>query len=308
MSLKRSLSTSKCIGNAAKQRIADDFLSIHLDKPIPRMTMLAYDSAQRPPPFIDELIQLLRYRDLVLLMAGNILKNRYKRSFLGIVWMLLNPLLQTIVLAVAFGALFKSALPHYAVYLLSGLLAWSFITQTTQYTMGVMATGSGLLKRIYIPRATYVVAVVGNGLVNFLISILPLALIVLVLQHPVSTSWLFLPVSILILAVFTLGLALLLSTASVFFNDSIDIYQIVVQAGFFLTPIMYPPSVLPEGLSGWMVLNPFFLMVELFRTPIYSNAVPETGLVVAAAVLALTTLLVGWTVFARQADQLAYRL
>ena len=103
-------------------------------------------------------------------MAGNILKNRYKRSLLGIFWMLLNPLLQTIVLAVAFGALFKSALPHYPVYLLSGLLAWSFMTQTTQYTMGVMATGSGLLKRIYIPRATYVVAVVGNGLVNFLIS------------------------------------------------------------------------------------------------------------------------------------------
>ena len=109
----------------------------------------------------------------------------------------------------------------------------------------------------------------------------------LVLQHPVSASWLFLPVSILILAVFTLGLALLLSTASVFFNDSIDIYQIVVQAGFFLTPIMYPPSVLPEALSGWMVLNPFFLMIELFRTPIYASAVPDLGLIAAAAALAL---------------------
>lgn len=274
----------------------------------PRMTMIEYDSAQRPPPFVDEFLQLLRYRDLVLLMAGNILKNRYKRSLLGIFWMLLNPLLQTIVLAVAFGALFKSALPHYPVYLLSGLLAWSFMTQTTQYAMGVMATGSGLLKRIYIPRATYVMAVAGNGLINFLISILPLALIVLVLQHPVSVSWLFLPVSILILAVFTLGLALLLSTASVFFNDSIDIYQIVVQAGFFLTPIMYPPSVLPEALSGWMMLNPFFLMIELFRTPIYASAVPDLGLIAAAATLACATLLAGWTVFTRQADQLAYRL
>ena len=267
-----------------------------------------YDSAQRRQPFIDEFLQLFRYRDLVLLMTGNILKNRYKRSLLGIFWMLLNPLLQTIVLAVAFGALFQSALPHYPVYLLSGLLAWSFMTQTTQYAMGVMATGSGLLKRIYIPRATYVVAVAGNGLINFLISILPLALIVLVLQHPVSVSWLFLPVSILILAVFTLGLALLLSTASVFFNDSIDIYQIVVQAGFFLTPIMYPPSVLPEALSNWMVLNPFFLMIELFRTPIYASAVPDSGLIAAAATLACATLLAGWTVFTRQADQLAYRL
>lgn len=271
-------------------------------------TTLEYDSARRPPPFVDEFVQLFRYRDLVLLMAGNILKNRYKRSMLGILWMLLNPLLQTIVLAVAFGTLFKSALPHYPVYLLSGLLVWSFMTQTTQYAMGVMATGSGLLKRIYIPRATYVVAVVSNGLVNFLVSVLPLALIVLVFQHPVSTSWLFLPISILILAMFTLGLALLLSAASVFFNDSIDIYQIVIQAGFFLTPIMYPPSVLPETLSGWMVLNPFFLMIELFRAPIYIGTIPNAGLITATIALASVTLLAGWAVFTRKADQLAYRL
>jgi ABC-type polysaccharide/polyol phosphate export permease len=94
----------------------------------------------------------------------------------------------------------------------------------------------------------------------------------------------------------------------VFFNDSIDIYQIVVQAGFFLTPIMYPPSVLPEALSGWMVLNPFFLMIELFRTPIYASAIPDAGPDRGAAVLAFATLLAGWTVFTRQADQLAYRL
>lgn len=272
------------------------------------MTGLTYDSALRPPPFVDELAQLWRYRDLVLLLAGNILKNRYKRSLLGILWMLLNPLLQTIVLAIAFGALFKSALSHYPIYLLSGLLAWNFMTQTTQYAMGVMAGGGGLLKRVYIPRATYIVAVVGNGLVNFLVSILPLILIVLAFQHPISATWLFLPASILILATFTLGLALLLATAAVFFTDSIDIYQIVIQAGFFLTPIMYPPEVLPEPLSGWLLLNPFFVMIELFRTPIYADSIPDAGMIVGGVILALATLLIGWTVFTRKADQLAYRL
>jgi len=269
---------------------------------------LAYDSDLRPPPFVDELVQLWRYRDLVLLLTGNILKNRYKRSLLGILWMLLNPLLQTIVLAIAFGALFQSALPHYPIYLLSGLLAWNFVTQTTQYAMGVMAGGGGLLKRIYIPRATYIVAVVGNGLVNSLVSILPLLLVMIVFQHPLGASWAFLPFSLLILTAFTLGLALLLSTASVFFTDSIDIYQIVVQAGFFLTPIMYPPSVLPGPLNDWLLLNPFYLLIELFRTPIYANAVPDAGLIASATALALATLLTGWTVFTRRVDQLAYRL
>jgi len=269
---------------------------------------LAYDSDLRPPPFVDELVQLWRYRDLVLLLTGNILKNRYKRSLLGILWMLLNPLLQTIVLAIAFGALFQSALPHYPIYLLSGLLAWNFVTQTTQYAMGVMAGGGGLLKRIYIPRATYIVAVVGNGLVNSLVSIVPLLLVMIVFQHPLCGSLAFLPFSLLILTAFTLGLALLLSTASVFFTDSIDIYQIVVQAGFFLTPIMYPPSVLPGPLNDWLLLNPFYLLIELFRTPIYANAVPDAGLIASATALALATLLTGWTVFTRRVDQLAYRL
>lgn len=270
--------------------------------------MIEYDSEKRPPPFLDEFIQLLQYRDLIFLLAGNILKNRYKRSILGILWMLLNPLLQTIVLAIAFGTIFKSALPNYPVYLLSGLLAWSFITQTTQYAMGIMAGGGGLLKRIYIPRATYVVAVVGNGLVNFLISVLPLTLIIILLKHTVSASWLFLPISILILAVFTLGLALLLSTASVFFTDSIDIYQIVIQAGFFLTPVVYPLSVLPDSINQWIILNPFFPLIELFRQPIYDNTIPTMGLILSTALLALVMLLVGWTVFTHKADQLAYRL
>lgn len=96
---------------------------------------MEYDSNKRLPLFIYEFIQLFYYRDLIILMTGNILKNRYKRSILGVLWMLLNPLLQTIVLAIAFGTLFKSSVPGYHIYLLSGLIAWNFITQTTQYSM-----------------------------------------------------------------------------------------------------------------------------------------------------------------------------
>ena len=71
---------------------------------------------------------------------------------------------------------------------------------------------------------------------------------------------------------------------------------------------MYPPTVLPEGLNVWMVLNPFFLLIELFRIPIYANAIPDSGLMAGGAVLAVTTLIAGWAVFTGKADQLAYRL
>ena len=270
--------------------------------------MLEYDSTNRPPPVIDEFIQLVHYRDLIFLMVGNILKNRYKRSVLGIFWMLLNPLLQTIVLSIAFGTMFKSSLPNYAVYLLCGLLAWNFITQTTQYAMSTMAYGGGLLKRVYIPRATYIVAAVGNGLINFLISIISLIIIVIFLAHPITLAWLFLPVSILILTIFALGFALLLSTASVFFTDTIDIYQVLVQALFFLTPIMYPPSILPIEFNQLLAFNPFLILIEIFRIPIYTNQLPNFSLIINAVSLSFITLVTGWVLFTNKADQLAYRL
>lgn len=270
--------------------------------------MIEYDSDKRPPPAIDEFFQLVRYRDLILLMVENILKNRYKRSVLGIFWMLLNPLLQTVVLSIAFGTMFKSSLPNYAVYLLSGLLAWNFITQTTQYAMSTMAYGGGLLKRIYIPRATYIIAAVGNGLTNLIISIGALFVIIVFLNHKPTLAWLFLPVSIAILTIFSLGLALLLSTASVFFTDTVDIYQVLVQALFFLTPIMYPPSILPSELSQLLVLNPFVILIDIFRIPIHANHLPDLGLIINAVSLSLITLGAGWVLFTSKADQLAYRL
>lgn len=270
--------------------------------------MIEYDSAKRPPPIIDEFVQLIQYRDLILLMVENILKSRYKRSILGIFWMLLNPLLQTIVLTIAFGAIFKASLPNYPVYLLSGLLIWSYITQTTQYAIGTMAYGGGLLRRIYIPRATYIVAAIGNGLINLLISTISLFIIVIFLGHPVTSSWIFLPVSIFILTVFTFGFALLLCTASVFFTDTVDIYQVLIHALFFLTPIMYPSSILPVEISQYIALNPFALLIDIFRIPIYNNELPDISISIKAILLSTITLTVGWTTFTNKADQVIYRL
>ncbi|MGB4948289.1 MAG: ABC transporter permease [Candidatus Competibacter denitrificans] len=270
--------------------------------------MLKYDSVKRPPLIIDEFIQLIRYRDLVILIIENILKSRYKRSTLGIFWMLLNPLLQTIVLTIAFGTMFKSSLPNYAVYLLCGLLIWNYITQTTQYAMVSMTQGGGLLRRIYIPRATYIVASTGNGLINLLVSIASLAIIIFFLNHPITLSWFFLPISILILTMFTLGFALLLSTAAVFFNDTVDIYQVLTQALFFLTPIMYPPSILPTEIGKYLIWNPIIPLIDIFRIPIYNNTLPDMDIIIKAIILATVMLIVGWTLFTNKADQVIYRL
>src|SRR6266849_6535181 len=125
------------------------------------LKVVEYDSAAPRLSPLAELAELIRCRDLLRMMVANIIKTRYKRSALGVVWTLLNPLLNMAVLTLAFSTLFRFSLPHYPVYVLSGLIFWNFFTQTTLYAMNTLVWGGGLLKRVYIPRTIFSVAAVG---------------------------------------------------------------------------------------------------------------------------------------------------
>lgn len=267
-----------------------------------------YDSAARGSRALSELAALLRYRELLGQLISSHIKTRYKRSALGVLWTLLQPLLHMAVLTLAFSALFRSTLAHYPVYLLCGLIVWNFFSQTTVFAMNSLVWGGGLLKRIYVPRTIFATAAIGNGLVNLGLSLAPLLLIMLLLGHPLYPTWWFVPVAVLLLAMFALGVALFLSALAVFFVDVVDLYQALLQAWFFLTAVMYPVSILPPAYAGYINLNPLYNLVELFRAPIYQGQLPEPHIILAAAAAAVITLLAGWWTFARKADDFAYRL
>jgi lipopolysaccharide transport system permease protein len=267
-----------------------------------------YDSAAPGSVALRELAALVRYRDLLALMIGNLIKMRYKRSTLGIIWTLLQPLLHMAVLAIAFSSLFRFALPNYPVYLLCGLIAWNFFAQTTVFAMNSLIWGGGLLKRIYLPRTIFATAAVGQGLVNLLLSLVPLLVIMLAFGHPLYPTWWFVPLSIVLLAMFSLGVALFMSSLAVLFADVVEMYQVLIQAGFFLTAVMYPVSILPPAYAWYINLNPVYNLVELFRAPIYLGQLPGPNTIMAAAAAAFVSLIVGWWTFTRKANELAYRL
>src|SRR5689334_958733 len=160
---------------------------------------IEYDSAARRSPMVEELLALLRYKDLLRLLIINTIKTRYKRSAFGVVWTLLNPLLNMAVMTIAFSALFRGSLIHYPVYILSGLICWNFFNQTTTYAMSTLVWGGNLIKRIYVPRTIFAVASIGTGLVNLGLSLIPLILIMLFLGHPFYPTWWFLPFAVLLL-------------------------------------------------------------------------------------------------------------
>jgi len=267
-----------------------------------------YDSASRPAAALEELVELVRYRDLVGQLVRRDIVTRYKRSALGIAWTMLNPLGMMLVLTVAFSQLF-SATHAYAAYLLIGIVAWSFFSQTTMAAMRNMVWGGGLIQRIYIPKTVFAVSAIGTGLVNLLLSMVPLAIVIVATGLPLRPTVLLLPMAFVLLACFALGMGLLLSTMAAYFPDVAEMYEIALQAWFYLTPIIYPEDIIPEPLRFWLFnLNPMYYFIRLFRQALYYDVWPAPERLAIAVAVALIALVIGWVAFTRKADEFAYQI
>ena len=266
-----------------------------------------YDSAEFHGPMRDALWELIRYKDLLRLLVVTNIKARYKRSVLGMAWTLLNPLLMMIVMTIAFSALFRFSLPNYPVYVLSALVLWQFFTQTTTHAMNQLAWGNDLLKKVYIPPAVFPVSAVGTGLVNLGLSVIPLAIIMLVMRHPFTWALLWLPVSVFLISLFCIGLGLLVSIIAVFFSDFVQMYGVILRIWFYLTPVMYPERIIPEKYLWIVKLNPMYHFMRCWRDPIYLGTLPPIESVFVCVAWAFGTLFLGWWAFSRKAHEFAVR-
>ncbi len=267
---------------------------------------LVYDSARVGPPVLAELHQLLRYRDLVRLLTESNIKSRYKRSVLGVFWTLLNPLLHMTVLTVAFSAVFKSQVPHYPVYVLAGLIVWNFFSQVTSASMTAVISGGNLMRQIYIPPSVFCVATVAAGLVNVVLSLIPLAAIMVIVRHHFTIALVFVPAALFLLSLFTLGLSLALGALAVFFTDLVEFYGVLLRAGYFLTAVMYPITIIPEKWRWVIEINPVYSYIRLFRDPIYNGVFPPWEALLIGTVSALLALALGWWILARKAHEIVY--
>ncbi len=266
-----------------------------------------YDSADRPPAMIAELHELMRYRDLVHLLTISNIKTRYKRSVLGVGWTLLNPLLHMTVLTLAFSAVFKSSITDYPVYVLSGLIVWNFFSQITTQAMTAVISGGNLMRQIYIPPSVFCVATATAGLVNLGLSLIPLILIMVIMGHPFHVALVFVPLAVLALFLFSLGVALMLGTLAVFFTDLVELYGVLLRAGYFLTAVMYPITVIPNKWRWVIKINPVYSYICCFRDPIYAGTFPSWQTFAIAGVSGVLVLIAGWWVLARKAHEIVYR-
>lgn len=250
-----------------------------------------------------------KYRHLIFAFVKRDVVTRYKRSALGVAWTMLNPLGTMIIMVIVFSALFQNTTPLYPVYVLTGIIVWNFFAQVTQASPQTLLWGGGLVHRVYMPRTVFALTAVGAAMVNLLLSFIPLIVVMLWLGTPPGLPVLMLPYAILMIAMFALGIGLLLSAMVAQFPDIVDIYAIVLVAWMYMSAIFYPYDIIPETYFWWFHnLNPIYHLLLLFRDPLYYGNWPSMGHVAVATVVAVTTLLVGWFAFARKADELAYRI
>jgi len=266
-----------------------------------------YDSLQRPHPFLEEIFELWRFRELVFLWAGRNIKLRYKRSVLGILWTLIEPLMLMTILSVVFSTLFRIQLEHYPIYLLSGLLLFDFFSRSTLQIVEEIVASQGLASRVYVPRTVFAVATILSYLVSWLIALIPLLVIMLVLRHPVTPAFTTIPIGMALTALFALGIGLGVATLGASFHDVKLTYQVLLTAWMYATPIIYPLDIVPESFRRFFLLNPLVYLSQMVRDPAYFGQVAPLTTWLLALAISLATAALGWWIFTSRRSVLDYR-
>ena len=250
--------------------------------------------------------EILGSRDLIRNLVHRELTGRYKRSIIGFMWTMLNPIIMTFVYMVVFATIFNISNKDYVIYFLSAYLVWNFFAQSTSTAAKCILGAGGLIKKIYMPKIILVLSVVISALVNFVAALAPLFILVPILGQGFNISMLFLVVPFTFVFLFTLGVSLILASYTVFFVDIGEFYNVILMPWMFLTPIMYPIDSIAKKYLFLIKWNPMYYLIECFRMPIYKGHLPDTSMIAISGLISVVTLVIGYVVFTRNEDDFVY--
>src|SRR5260370_13906159 len=204
-----------------------------------------------------------------------------------------------IILTVVFSSLVGSRVEHYAVFLISMLLLWIFFAQALNYSVECLVSNGDLLKKVRVAKSVFPVAVILSNTINFLLSLLPLALILVALRFPLHWTWVYLPIPIMGLLLVVLGCGSFLSAVNVDFRYVTHIVPIILQGYFYFSPIMFSLELLPQQYHIFFRLNPMLYILNGFRLAIYYGQLPTLQSVAASIAIGAFTLFLGYSFFRR---------
>lgn len=257
-------------------------------------------------------LNLKKYTFLMTQLISRDFKIKYKRSVLGVLWSLLYPLLMMAVMALVFTNMFKFRMDgvNYLVYLMTGLVIWNYFNEATQLGMGAIITNFSLLNKVYIPKYIFPLAKCLFVGINFILSLIPLIIIILFSGNSVEGTkcyiniyYLVLPFIFLCVLMFTLGLSYILSSLAVFLRDTIYIYGILLTIWNYFTPIFYDFEILPFWLKSILKFNPLYNYISAFREIILFSKMPSLSLLTSCFLSGFLTLILGLFIFKKSQDK-----
>ena len=221
------------------------------------------------------------------------IKTKYRKSILCVFWTILNPLFMMVVLSVVFSNMFKFDVEYFPVYLLSGQLIFNFFNEATTNAMGAIVANGPLIKKIYVPKYMFVLSRIFSSSINLLASFTAMIFVMLAMRVELHYTVLLAPIPLIFIVFFSLGVGLILSAITVKFRDIMHLYSVFVTALMYLTPVIYPMSILPEWLKKIVLLNPITNILMMFRDVMLNNMLPSIGSILLAAVETAMVMVIG---------------
>ena len=244
-----------------------------------------------------------RYRFLIQQLVSRDFKTKYKRSVLGIVWSFLNPLLTMLVQYVVFSTIFKSDIPNFPVYLLTGIVLFNFFSEACSMGITSILGNASLITKVYVPKYIYPVTRVLSSGINMLFSLVPLLMMIFLTKTALTPAILLLPFSLACLICFCTGMVLVLSAAMVFFRDTQFLWNVLSMIWMYATPIFYPESIIPARFLTIYKLNPLYHFIRFARTVIMDGVSPEPKAYLICFVFAVGSLIIGGLIFRKAQDK-----
>ena len=246
---------------------------------------------------------LTRYSFLIRQLVARDFKAKYKRSVLGMLWSFLNPLLTMSIQYVVFSTIFRSTIPNFIIYLLSGIICFNFFSEATGMCLMSIIGNATLINKVYVPKYIYPFSRTVSSSINLLLSLVPLFIMLLVTGTPIRPSIVLLPFALIMLFILSYGVGLILASMMVFFRDTQFLWNIFSMLLMYLTPIFYPDSIIPARFMTVYKLNPLYHVIRFIRSILIDGVSPEPKAYLLCAILCLVPFLVGVVIFRKNEDK-----
>ena len=248
---------------------------------------------------------LFDYSELIKNLVASDLKIKYQSSVLGFAWSMLNPLLMMLVLYVVFNNIFRFEQEHFALYLLIGIIAWRFLANGTMTAMSSIVGKPSLVTKIFIPREVLTFSVVMSAFISSILEFMVLVPLLIIFGASISITMLLFPVIHILYFGLVYGISLTLASLYVYYRDLNQIWDIVLQIGFYASPIIYPLSLVPDKYLFYYTLNPITKLMVMYRDVLLYNTVPTLSDILLVVGSGLILLVIGTMVFKKLSPRFA---